>query len=92
MKQFLCEKGEFGAAEFKILMDDGEHELPTARNILQGIAWLVEGAQAGDALFMHYRYFACRRGEFGFRVWICYEPCARSSSFCVPVAIDQSAP
>ena len=34
-------------------MDDGEHDEPTARNILEGIGWLVEGAQAGDALFMH---------------------------------------
>lgn len=27
---------------------------PTGANILQGFAWLVEGAKAGDDLFMHY--------------------------------------
>jgi len=34
-------------------MDDGDHENPTHDNILAGIDWLVSGAQAGDALFMH---------------------------------------
>jgi hypothetical protein len=54
MRQFLEEKGDFGNAEFKLLMDDGEHESPTSANILKGFRWLVAGAKDGDALFMHY--------------------------------------
>jgi hypothetical protein len=37
-------------------MDDGIHSSPTKANIMAGIVWLVEGAHAGDSLFMHYRH------------------------------------
>jgi len=53
MKQFL-ESQQFENAEFKVLMDDGENEDPTHENVINGLRWLVDGAQAGDALFMHY--------------------------------------
>ena len=53
MKQFIETQG-FDAAEFRVLMDDGENIDPTAENVLDGLRWLVDGAQAGDALFMHY--------------------------------------
>ncbi|CAM9241592.1 unnamed protein product, partial [Discosporangium mesarthrocarpum] len=38
----------------KIIMDDGEHDAPTRENIVAGFRWLVDGAKAGDSLFMHY--------------------------------------
>eukprot|EP00802_Teleaulax_amphioxeia_P019374 Tamp_19604.p1 GENE.Tamp_19604~~Tamp_19604.p1 ORF type:complete len:391 (-),score=70.30 Tamp_19604:77-1144(-) len=53
MQTFIRTQG-FDSADFKTLMDDGDHENPTHDNILAGIDWLVSGAQAGDALFMHY--------------------------------------
>lgn len=51
--QFIETQG-FDAAEFRVLMDDGENIDPTAENVLDGLRWLVDGAEAGDALFMHY--------------------------------------
>lgn len=39
----------------QVLLDDGStHLQPTLENIRAAIAWLVEGASAGDALFFHY--------------------------------------
>ena len=32
----------------------GWHENPTKANIQQAFAWLVQGARAGDNLFLHY--------------------------------------
>jgi hypothetical protein len=40
-----------------VLLDDDcspERTKPTRANILQGLEWLVKGAQEGDALFFHY--------------------------------------
>lgn len=38
----------------KVMMDEGDNQLPTMDNILNGFKWLVKGAAAGDSLFLHY--------------------------------------
>jgi hypothetical protein len=40
--------------EMRILMDDGEHENPTGKNIIDSFKWLVGGAGSTDSLFLHY--------------------------------------
>lgn len=54
----FCEEGsgdpEEGKAVCKTLMDDGEHLDPNKENIMEALRWLVEGAQPGDSLFLHY--------------------------------------
>jgi len=42
------------ASRYKILMDDGEHEMPTAQNIVDGFRWLIDDAQPGDSLWFSY--------------------------------------
>jgi len=37
-----------------ILMDDGEHEMPTYENILNAYHRIIAESQPGDALFFHY--------------------------------------
>lgn len=58
MKDFLFNRG-YSADTTRLVLDDsagdalGEME-PTYDNIIQSFRWLVDGAQAGDSLFMHY--------------------------------------
>uniref|UniRef100_A0A7S0YNU0 Peptidase C14 caspase domain-containing protein n=1 Tax=Hemiselmis tepida TaxID=464990 RepID=A0A7S0YNU0_9CRYP len=54
MKTYIEGKQGFDPSNAKVLMDDGRHESPSHLNILQGFQWLVNGAQSGDSLFMHY--------------------------------------
>eukprot|EP00903_Cladosiphon_okamuranus_P012835 g11994.t1 len=55
MREYITEHGYPAAGpNVKIVADDGKHETPTKANILRAIKWLVEGAKAGDSLFMHY--------------------------------------
>jgi len=53
MMRYLSDHG-YDESCMKILMDDGEHENPTKDAIEQGMSWLVDGAAAGDSLFLHY--------------------------------------
>mmetsp|Transcript_69735 Transcript_69735/g.159928 ORF Transcript_69735/g.159928 Transcript_69735/m.159928 type:complete len:366 (-) Transcript_69735:155-1252(-) len=54
MKQFIVEQQGFDENNIKVLMDDGQHQNPEKENIMNGIRWLIDGAQSGDSLFMHY--------------------------------------
>ncbi|KAF7302605.1 Metacaspase type II [Mycena chlorophos] len=49
-------EGSYGYtdADITVLMDDGEHTLPTRDNILKAVQDLVDDAQAGDRFFFHY--------------------------------------
>jgi len=50
-------QGDFGVEEIKLLIDGKDSkkfELPTAANIRAGLKWLLDGAQSGDHLFLHY--------------------------------------
>eukprot|EP00281_Chroomonas_sp_CCMP1168_P019422 CAMPEP_0206232774 /NCGR_PEP_ID=MMETSP0047_2-20121206/11603_1 /ASSEMBLY_ACC=CAM_ASM_000192 /TAXON_ID=195065 /ORGANISM="Chroomonas mesostigmatica_cf, Strain CCMP1168" /LENGTH=389 /DNA_ID=CAMNT_0053656549 /DNA_START=150 /DNA_END=1316 /DNA_ORIENTATION=+ len=53
MQQFIVRQG-FSQQNMKVLMDDKKHEAPTKANILRAFQWLIQGAQPGDALFLHY--------------------------------------
>ncbi|GBG31912.1 Rho GTPase-activating protein 1 [Hondaea fermentalgiana] len=48
---------EFKTETVRVLTDEvraRKDDLPTARNIRMGLRWLLEGAEAGDCLFLHY--------------------------------------
>lgn len=49
------ERFHYQAEDMVILTDDTRDPrlMPTKANILRGMEWLVEGAQADDALFLH---------------------------------------
>lgn len=56
MASFIGERG-FGSqdtGQHWTLTDDNDQGMPTKQNIMRGIDWLVEGAQPGDALFLHF--------------------------------------
>lgn len=36
-------------------------QLPTTQNILEGLAWLVDGVLSGDELFLHYSGHGCQQ-------------------------------
>ena len=38
----------------RVLVDDDPSNMPTKANIIAGFKWLVQGAKAGDSLFLHY--------------------------------------
>lgn len=44
----------FKEKNITVLMDDGEHELPTKDNILAAYRKVVSESEAGDAIFLHY--------------------------------------
>jgi len=55
MSKYLTSVGFPDSSDsMRLLMDDGRHENPTKANIQQAFAWLVQGARAGDNLFLHY--------------------------------------
>eukprot|EP00927_Polykrikos_kofoidii_P021686 TRINITY_DN20452_c0_g1_i1.p1 TRINITY_DN20452_c0_g1~~TRINITY_DN20452_c0_g1_i1.p1 ORF type:complete len:518 (+),score=87.26 TRINITY_DN20452_c0_g1_i1:68-1621(+) len=53
MKRYLLENG-YAEDDMRILLDDGEHDDPTGKAMMDGMSWLVEGAEKGDSLFFHY--------------------------------------
>eukprot|EP00421_Protoceratium_reticulatum_P075684 CAMPEP_0168407536 /NCGR_PEP_ID=MMETSP0228-20121227/26211_1 /TAXON_ID=133427 /ORGANISM="Protoceratium reticulatum, Strain CCCM 535 (=CCMP 1889)" /LENGTH=502 /DNA_ID=CAMNT_0008421205 /DNA_START=88 /DNA_END=1596 /DNA_ORIENTATION=- len=53
--QMLVGMYSFDPSCLRILTDDGRNAgMPTRQNMIQGIRWLVEGAQPGDVLFFHF--------------------------------------
>lgn len=52
VERFLRNNYQF--SDIRILTDDQSQNMPTKDNILAGFRWLVQGAQAGDSLFLHY--------------------------------------
>ncbi|KAL1495267.1 hypothetical protein AB1Y20_017127 [Prymnesium parvum] len=55
MKQYIEKHGYSSDADsMKVLMDDGQHEMPTMANIISAFGWLTHGIEAGDSLFFHY--------------------------------------
>lgn len=53
MKRYLQSQG-YEESDMRILMDDGNSEMPTHKNIHAAMRWLVEDANPGDSLFFHY--------------------------------------
>jgi len=53
IKSYLLKEG-FEEFNMKVLLDDGSHDTPSAKNILEGFRWLVDDAEDSDSLFLHY--------------------------------------
>ena len=57
MVRYLTEQGyQTDPSRMRILVDEGDfgHGMPNGAEIMQGFQWLVEDAQPGDSLFVHY--------------------------------------
>jgi hypothetical protein len=56
MKKFISTQWKFPVQNIKMLIDEAENELmlPTRRNMIKEMHWLVAGAQAGDSLLVHF--------------------------------------
>ena len=53
---FLVERHGYRREDMVTLTDDSQNPVqqPTKQNIIRAMHWLVEGARANDALFLHY--------------------------------------
>ena len=54
MKKYILDVHGFEEENIAILMDDGEHTKPTARNIMRAYQKVVAEAKEGDAILLHY--------------------------------------
>ena len=57
VKKFITQMGFSDTPQtMKVLLDDGDKATgdPTKKNIIAAMKWLVQGAQPGDSLFLHY--------------------------------------
>eukprot|EP00210_Caulerpa_lentillifera_P008161 g7794.t1 len=55
VKHMLCTVFHFSPQNIRLLLDDGSGDsLPTYRNILGQMHWLVNGLKPGDSLFFHF--------------------------------------
>jgi hypothetical protein len=57
LREFITTKFNFptDGGHMRTLLDDGSGDgMPTKANMLEGMRWLVQGAQSGDSLFFHY--------------------------------------
>ena len=56
--RLLEDRMHFNISDRRIYVDEpgypGKNGEPTKHNIIEGLKWLVQGAQPGDALFFHY--------------------------------------
>lgn len=53
VEAFLLLQG-YAGDDIRVLVDDGQHDAPTAARILEGFRWLVRGAADGDSLYFHF--------------------------------------
>lgn len=54
MKEYICNVHGFQDSNIALLLDDGQHTEPTRDNILAAYRQIVQQAQPGDAVFLHY--------------------------------------
>jgi len=54
IKNYLVREEGFQEQDMIILMDDGQHNLPTRKNILDAFDRIVQYSKAGDVVFIHY--------------------------------------
>lgn len=54
LNNLLVNKYGFEDENIRILCDDEESTMPTKRNIIQAISWLVKGAKKGDSLVFQF--------------------------------------
>jgi len=56
IQNMLSRSYGFSTSSMRVLTDDSRRpgEMPTRANIIEGMRWLVRGAQPGDVLFFHF--------------------------------------
>lgn len=54
MKKYIMDVHGFKEEDIVVLMDDGIHEDPTMKNIIDAYVRIVEDSEDGDAVFLHY--------------------------------------
>lgn len=54
IKKYLISQQGFKEKDMLILMDDGRHNQPTRKNILDAFDRIVQYSKAGDVVFIHY--------------------------------------
>ncbi|KAH8918555.1 hypothetical protein BT69DRAFT_1285591 [Atractiella rhizophila] len=57
MKKFLIDRYNYKAKDIVTLLDHpkrGKREVPTRKNIIDAMKWLVQDARVNDSLFMHF--------------------------------------
>mmetsp|Transcript_31805 Transcript_31805/g.58618 ORF Transcript_31805/g.58618 Transcript_31805/m.58618 type:complete len:312 (-) Transcript_31805:70-1005(-) len=54
IKEYIMDVHGFKEENIVVLMDDGEHNLPTRENIINGYKKMVADSEPGDAVFCHY--------------------------------------
>ena len=54
MTEYIKQCHGFSQDDITLLLDDGKHMEPTAKNILTTLGKLAKEAKAGDALFVHF--------------------------------------
>lgn len=54
MLEYLKTKQGFKDRNIMILMDDGEHTIPTYANIMNAYKRIVQQSQPGDSVFLHF--------------------------------------
>lgn len=56
MLEYLKTCHGFQDKNVTLLLDDGKHTSPTASNIMNAFAKIAAESQAGDVVFIHYRF------------------------------------
>ena len=59
-QNYIMDVHGFPEENITILMDDDEHEMPTKDNIIAAYRRIVEEAEPGDAVFLHYSGHGCK--------------------------------
>lgn len=54
IKRYLIEQQGFQESDMLILMDDGQHNAPTRRNIMDAFTRITQYSEPGDVVFVHY--------------------------------------
>jgi len=54
MKNYIMNVHGFDEENIIILMDDGEHTMPTKENIINAYRTIISQSEDGDAIFLHY--------------------------------------
>jgi hypothetical protein len=66
MKQFICENQGFDENAMMVLMDDGNHTMPDKENIMNGIRWLIEGAEVRFLFYLSHVSLCVGSSPFSF--------------------------
>jgi len=54
IKRYLIDSQGFQEADMLILMDDGQHNAPTRKNIMDAFTRITQYSEPGDVVFVHY--------------------------------------